>query len=68
MRSSLQRAASRYSSRLDEEGVTELLKALDMHPDTHGDVKRLSQGIVLMVQEQQSRSEVMNGQTEPGNS
>ncbi|MEQ2240969.1 hypothetical protein ILYODFUR_020553, partial [Ilyodon furcidens] len=51
---------SHYSSMLDKEGLTELLKALDGHPDTHSDVKRISQRIVLMVQEHQSHSEVMD--------
>ncbi|KAM4727721.1 protein zyg-11 homolog isoform 2-T2 [Anableps anableps] len=59
---------SHYSSMLDKEGLMELLKALDVHADTHGDVKKVSQRIVLMVQEQQSHSEVMKGRMEPGKS
>ncbi|XP_047223220.1 protein zyg-11 homolog isoform X2 [Girardinichthys multiradiatus] len=51
---------SHYSSMLDKEGLTELLKALDGHPDTHSDIKRISQRIVLMVQEHQSHSEGMD--------
>ncbi|XP_027875365.1 protein zyg-11 homolog isoform X1 [Xiphophorus couchianus] len=60
--------ASYYIHMLTKEGLTELLKALDTHPDTHSDVKRVSQSIVLMVQEQQTPCEVANSQTEPGKS
>uniref|UniRef100_A0A3Q2PLJ0 Protein zyg-11 homolog n=1 Tax=Fundulus heteroclitus TaxID=8078 RepID=A0A3Q2PLJ0_FUNHE len=59
---------SHYSGMLDKEGLAELLKALDAHPDTHGDVKRVSQHIMLMVQEHQGHPEVTNVKTEPGKS
>ncbi|XP_038124608.1 protein zyg-11 homolog isoform X2 [Cyprinodon tularosa] len=59
---------SHYSSMLEEEGLTDLLKALDTHPDTHSDVKRVSQRIMLMVQEHQTHSELMNSQTDDGKS
>ncbi|KAM4557726.1 protein zyg-11 homolog [Fundulus diaphanus] len=60
--------ASHYSGMLDKEGLAELLKALDAHPDTHSDVKRVSQHIMLMVQEHQGHPEVTNVKTEPGKS
>uniref|UniRef100_A0A3P9N8Y9 Protein zyg-11 homolog n=1 Tax=Poecilia reticulata TaxID=8081 RepID=A0A3P9N8Y9_POERE len=60
--------ASYYIHMLTKEGLMELLKALDTHPDTHSDVKRVSQSILRMVQEQQSPCEVTNSQTEPGKS
>ncbi|XP_062285431.1 protein zyg-11 homolog isoform X2 [Scomber scombrus] len=41
---------SNYSSMLEQEGVTELLKALTAHPDTHSDVKGLSDSILSMVE------------------
>lgn len=46
---------SHYSSMLEEEGVTELLKALVAHPDTHSDIKGLSHRILQMVEQHQSR-------------
>ncbi|XP_070830985.1 protein zyg-11 homolog isoform X1 [Chaetodon trifascialis] len=46
---------SHYSSMLEEEGVTELLKALVAHPNTHSDIKGLSDSILRMVEQQQSR-------------
>ncbi|XP_073348260.1 protein zyg-11 homolog isoform X2 [Pagrus major] len=52
---------SHYSSMLEKEGVTELLKALAAHPDTHGDIKGLSDSILLMVERHQ-------GHTGPRNS
>ncbi|KAK2822069.1 hypothetical protein Q5P01_022134 [Channa striata] len=47
---------SQYSSMLEKEGVTELLKALAGHPDTHSDVKRLSYNILQLVEQYQSAS------------
>ncbi|KAG7227283.1 hypothetical protein INR49_000287 [Caranx melampygus] len=41
---------SHYSSMLEKEGVTELLKALAAHPDTHSDIKGLSETILQMVE------------------
>lgn len=41
---------------LEKEGVTELLKALAAHPETHSDVKGLSNGILRMVEQHQSHS------------
>ncbi|KAM4552049.1 protein zyg-11 homolog isoform 2-T2 [Odontesthes bonariensis] len=41
-----------YSSMLEREGLTELLKALAAHPDTHSDIKGLSDSILFMVEEQ----------------
>ncbi|XP_053185366.1 protein zyg-11 homolog isoform X3 [Scomber japonicus] len=41
---------SNYSNMLEQEGVTELLKALTAHPDTHSDVKGLSDSILSMVE------------------
>ncbi|XP_041847427.1 protein zyg-11 homolog isoform X2 [Melanotaenia boesemani] len=52
---------SHYSSMLEKEGLTELLKALAAHPDTHSDIKGLSGSILSMVEEQRSCS----GATEP---
>ncbi|XP_067330887.1 protein zyg-11 homolog isoform X2 [Channa argus] len=47
---------SHYSSMLDKEGVTELLKALAGHPDTNSDVKRISYNILQLVEQYQSNS------------
>ncbi|XP_072219709.1 protein zyg-11 homolog [Leuresthes tenuis] len=55
---------SHYSSMLEKEGLTELLKALAAHPDTHSDIKRLSDSILFMVEEHQNPSEAR----EPHNS
>ncbi|XP_054889767.1 protein zyg-11 homolog isoform X3 [Poeciliopsis prolifica] len=60
--------ASYYIQMLTKEGLMELLRALDAHPDTHSDVKRVSQRIMLMVQEQQTSCEATDSQTEPGKS
>uniref|UniRef100_A0A8C7YPY7 Zyg-11 family member, cell cycle regulator, like n=1 Tax=Oryzias sinensis TaxID=183150 RepID=A0A8C7YPY7_9TELE len=38
---------SHYSSMLERDGVTELLKALAAHPDTHSDIQRLVGSILL---------------------
>uniref|UniRef100_A0A8C4GTI9 Protein zer-1 homolog-like C-terminal domain-containing protein n=1 Tax=Dicentrarchus labrax TaxID=13489 RepID=A0A8C4GTI9_DICLA len=46
---------SHYSSMLEKEGVTELLKNLAAHPDTHSDIKGLSDSILHMVEEHHSR-------------
>lgn len=46
--------ASHYSSMLEQEGVTELLKALASHPDTHGDIKGFSNSILQMLDRDQS--------------
>ncbi|XP_040911186.1 protein zyg-11 homolog isoform X2 [Toxotes jaculatrix] len=59
---------SHYSSMLEKEGVTELLKALAAHPDTHQDIKGLSQSILRMVEQQQCHSGAFNNQTVPRNS
>ncbi|XP_070701180.1 protein zyg-11 homolog [Pempheris klunzingeri] len=56
---------SHYSSMLEEEGVTELLKALAAHPDTHGDIKGLSDSILHMVEQHQSHSGPLNNQAGP---
>uniref|UniRef100_UPI0037E7993A protein zyg-11 homolog n=1 Tax=Semicossyphus pulcher TaxID=241346 RepID=UPI0037E7993A len=45
---------SHYSSMLEQEGVTELLKALAAHPDTHRDIKGLSDSILRLVEQHQS--------------
>ncbi|KAM8727243.1 protein zyg-11 homolog isoform 3-T5 [Acanthopagrus schlegelii] len=52
---------SHYSSMLEREGMTELLKALAAHPDTHGDIKGLSDSILRMVEQH-------GGHTGPRNS
>uniref|UniRef100_UPI001CD877C6 protein zyg-11 homolog n=1 Tax=Solea senegalensis TaxID=28829 RepID=UPI001CD877C6 len=56
---------SHYSSMLEEEGVTDLLKALVAHPDTHSDIKGLSESVLRMVERHQSHSGAFNNQTEP---
>ncbi|XP_055007761.1 protein zyg-11 homolog isoform X2 [Boleophthalmus pectinirostris] len=45
-----------YCSMLELEGVTELLKALVAHPDTHHDVKELSDSIVSLVERHQTQN------------
>ncbi|XP_074544558.1 protein zyg-11 homolog isoform X2 [Halichoeres trimaculatus] len=45
---------SHYSSMLEQEGVTELLKALAAHPDTHNDIKGFSNSILQMLDRDQS--------------
>ncbi|XP_028283493.1 protein zyg-11 homolog [Parambassis ranga] len=57
---------SHYSSMLEKEGLIELLKALAVHPDTHSDIKGLSNSIFRMV-EQQNTSGAFSNQTEPQN-
>ncbi|XP_038574474.1 protein zyg-11 homolog isoform X2 [Micropterus salmoides] len=42
---------SLYSSLLEKEGVTELLKSLAAHPDTHSDIKELSDSILHLVEQ-----------------
>ncbi|GAA6222484.1 protein zyg-11 homolog isoform X1 [Lates japonicus] len=59
---------SHYSSMLEKEGVTELLKALAAHPDTHGNIKGLSDNILRMVEQHQSHSGAFDNQTGPRNS
>ncbi|KAM7378957.1 hypothetical protein PAMP_004542 [Pampus punctatissimus] len=59
---------SHYSSMLEEEGVTELLKALAAHPDTHSDVKGLSDSILSMLEHHQNQSEPVHNQTGPQSS
>ncbi|XP_044224091.1 protein zyg-11 homolog isoform X2 [Thunnus albacares] len=59
---------SNYSSMLEQEGVTELLKVLAAHPDTHSDVKGLSDRILSMVEHHQSQSRPFNNQTGPQSS
>uniref|UniRef100_A0A7N8Y690 Protein zyg-11 homolog n=1 Tax=Mastacembelus armatus TaxID=205130 RepID=A0A7N8Y690_9TELE len=51
---------SHYSSMLEKEGVTELLKALAAHPDTHSDIKGLSESILSMAEQHQSHSGASN--------
>lgn len=58
--------ASHYSSMLEKEGLIELLKALAAHPDTHSDIKGLSNSIMRMV-EQQNTSGAFSNQTESQN-
>ncbi|KAM7401119.1 hypothetical protein PAMA_005349 [Pampus argenteus] len=58
-----QLVSSHYSSMLEQEGVTELLKALSAHPDTHSDVKGLSDSILSMLEHHQNQSEPFNNQT-----
>nr|XP_046265369.1 protein zyg-11 homolog isoform X2 [Scatophagus argus] len=53
---------SHYSSMLEKEGVTELLKALAAHPNTHSDIKGLSDSVLHMIQRHQSRSGPSNSQ------
>ncbi|XP_030015260.1 protein zyg-11 homolog [Sphaeramia orbicularis] len=59
---------SQYGSMLETEGVTELLKALAAHPDTHSDIKRLSDSILRMIEESQSHSGPSKSQTGPQSS
>ncbi|XP_017275683.1 protein zyg-11 homolog [Kryptolebias marmoratus] len=56
---------SHYSCMLEEEGLTELLRALSTHPDTHSDIKSLSDRILSLVEKQQSDSGVVSHQTQP---
>uniref|UniRef100_A0A8D3AFQ5 Protein zer-1 homolog-like C-terminal domain-containing protein n=1 Tax=Scophthalmus maximus TaxID=52904 RepID=A0A8D3AFQ5_SCOMX len=46
--------ASHYSRMLEKEGVTELLKALAARPDTHSDIRGLSESVLRMVEQHQS--------------
>ncbi|XP_049454560.1 protein zyg-11 homolog isoform X1 [Epinephelus fuscoguttatus] len=59
---------SHYSSMMENEGVTELLRALAAHPDTHDDIKGLSGSILHMVEQLRSHSGSSNDQAGPGNS
>lgn len=45
-----------YTHMLEMEGVTELLKALAAHPDTHRDIKGLSESILSMVERHQTQN------------
>uniref|UniRef100_A0A672IS31 Protein zyg-11 homolog n=1 Tax=Salarias fasciatus TaxID=181472 RepID=A0A672IS31_SALFA len=54
---------SHYCSMLEKEGLTELLKALASHPDTHGDVRGLSDGILRLVEQHQSLPGAFKNQT-----
>ncbi|XP_044076825.1 protein zyg-11 homolog isoform X2 [Siniperca chuatsi] len=56
---------SHYSSLLEKEGVTELLKSLAAHPDTHSDIKGLSDSILRMVEQHQSHSGPFNNHMGP---
>lgn len=56
---------SHYSGMLESEGVTELLKALAAHPDTHSDIKELSYSILRMVEQQESQSGPCSNQQGP---
>uniref|UniRef100_A0A665V3R7 Protein zyg-11 homolog n=1 Tax=Echeneis naucrates TaxID=173247 RepID=A0A665V3R7_ECHNA len=58
---------SHYSSMLVMEGTTELLTALAAHPNTHSDIKGLSETILQMV-EHQNHLEASSNQAEPRNS
>ncbi|XP_031710276.1 protein zyg-11 homolog isoform X2 [Anarrhichthys ocellatus] len=60
--------ASHYSSMMEKDGVTELLRALAAHPDTHSDVKGLSDSILRVVEKHQSHSGSVNKQMESRNS
>ncbi|XP_042353856.1 protein zyg-11 homolog [Plectropomus leopardus] len=42
---------SHYSNMMEKEGVTELLRALTAHPNTHADIKGLSDSILHMVEQ-----------------
>ncbi|XP_077415722.1 protein zyg-11 homolog isoform X2 [Vanacampus margaritifer] len=55
--------ASHYSWMLEQEGVTELLKALTTHPDTHTIIRGLTESILLMLQRQ--RPGPFNKQADP---
>ncbi|XP_069579381.1 protein zyg-11 homolog [Brachyistius frenatus] len=55
---------SHYSSMLEQEGLIELLSALAAHPNTHADIRGLSDSILRMV-ENQSRSGASDNRTEP---
>ncbi|CAJ1071728.1 protein zyg-11 homolog [Xyrichtys novacula] len=59
---------SHYSSMLEQEGVTELLRALTAHPDTHGDIKGLSNSILQTVEHNESHPGSSNKRTGPRNS
>ncbi|XP_071348588.1 protein zyg-11 homolog isoform X2 [Trachinotus anak] len=59
---------SHYSSMLEREGMTELLKVLAAHPDTHSDIKGISENILRMVEQHQSHSGAFDNQAGPRNS
>ncbi|XP_034558691.1 protein zyg-11 homolog [Notolabrus celidotus] len=59
---------SHYSSMLEQEGVTELLKALAAHTDTHRDIKGFSNSILGMIDPHQSHQEPLQKQIGPRNS
>ncbi|XP_014266388.3 protein zyg-11 homolog isoform X1 [Maylandia zebra] len=56
---------SHYSSMLEKEGLTELLKALAAHPSTHSDIKGLSDSVLSMVEQHQIHAGAFNNQTAP---
>uniref|UniRef100_A0A3Q0S3M2 Zyg-11 family member, cell cycle regulator, like n=1 Tax=Amphilophus citrinellus TaxID=61819 RepID=A0A3Q0S3M2_AMPCI len=56
---------SHYSSMLEKEGLTELLKALAAHPSTHSDIKGLAGSILSMVERHQIHAGAFNNQTAP---
>ncbi|CAM9148488.1 unnamed protein product [Lampetra planeri] len=59
---------SHYICMLEQEGVTELLKALAVHPSTHSDIKGLTESILHMVELQQSQTGPTSNQMGPQNS
>ncbi|XP_030606881.1 protein zyg-11 homolog isoform X2 [Archocentrus centrarchus] len=59
---------SHYSSMLEKEGLTELLKALAAHPSTHSDIKGLAGSILSMVERHQIHAGAFNNQTAPQSS
>ncbi|XP_063742693.1 protein zyg-11 homolog isoform X2 [Eleginops maclovinus] len=59
---------SHYRSMMEKEGVTELLWALAAHPDTHSDIKELSDSILRMVDQQQNCLPSAKNHTEPQSS
>lgn len=61
-------AASHYSSMLEKEGLTELLKALAAHPSTHSDIKGVAGSILSMVERHQIHAGASSSQTAPQSS
>ncbi|XP_034411598.1 protein zyg-11 homolog [Cyclopterus lumpus] len=53
---------SHYSSMMEKDGVTELLRALAAHPDAHSDVKGQSDSVLRVVEQHQSHSGSFNKQ------
>ncbi|XP_062260767.1 protein zyg-11 homolog [Platichthys flesus] len=56
---------SHYRNMLEKEGVTGLLRALAVNPDTHGDIRGLTESILRMVEQQQSHSGAFGSQKGP---